>query len=508
MKQLCDQEDPNEKEEEEAVLLVPRKSKNQKSIPVGPYQNKIQKPSHAMLNRHRNSKYMLNTTPNFLQLAKEYPFFAQYVNEQGSLDWKNAEAVMNLTKVLLKHDFDIEWSLPLDHLCPPVTNRANYIHWLNDLLELEKSNETTMSTITTSTELDRPIVGIDVGTGASCIYPLLGHKMYQWKFIATDISEESLKIAHENIMKNNESFQQSVYLVHVDESSQDILKNILSNIESMPHEKPSWLRQLTRVDFTMCNPPFFDEDEPVNRNPKNDCRGNSNEMVTVGGEETFVKRMIEDSVFLMTHKHSMSIFENCWFSSMLGKKKTLQPLKEYIAQLNANEMKLLNSQRLIIFHTTEFVQGKTSRWGICWQFQKISSSSESSSTQIQTMNTTSSKAMVSSIAVQRDMYQTVTKGFATAGSLLNSIGNVLSKHKDFITIKSRDTLMAKIKGYLDQDTREAFEISIIQTQPKRFSVKTSYQGHGSGSATTSESVSVSFQRMYDVLSKQVFCHCV
>lgn len=431
------------------------------------------------------------------------------MNEQGSIDWKNAESVMNLTKVLLKHDFNIEWSLPLDHLCPPVTNRANYIHWLNDLLELEKSNDTANAT-------NGPIVGIDVGTGASCIYPLLGHKMYQWKFIATDISEESLMIAKENIMKNSESFQESIYLVHVDESSQDILKNILSNIESMPQQKPSsWLQPLTRVDFTMCNPPFFDQNEPVNRNPKNDCRGNSNEMVTVGGEETFVKRMIEDSVFLMTHKRSMSIFEHCWFSSMLGKKKTLQPLREYIAQLNAGEMKLLTShnddednhnqhQLQIIFHTTEFVQGKTSRWGICWKFQEHSSRISSSAAILQASSSASS--MVSSITVQRDMYQTVTKGFATAGAVLTSIYETLLKQKEFITVKSKDQLMATIKGYLDQDTREAFEISIIQTQPKRFSVKTSYKGP---SVSSGESfISPSFQRMYDLLSKQVFCHCV
>lgn len=77
MNPSCDQLKDQNEEEEEAVRLVPRKTKNQKQSVVGPYQNKIQKPSHAMLNRHRNSKYMLNSSPDFLQLAKQYPFFAQ-----------------------------------------------------------------------------------------------------------------------------------------------------------------------------------------------------------------------------------------------------------------------------------------------------------------------------------------------------------------------------------------------------------------------------------------------
>lgn len=29
--------------------------------------------------------------------------------------------------------------------------------------------------------------GLDVGTGASCIYPLLGHRVYGWNFMGSDI---------------------------------------------------------------------------------------------------------------------------------------------------------------------------------------------------------------------------------------------------------------------------------------------------------------------------------
>ena len=41
-----------------------------------------------------------------------------------------------LTKSLLDRDFGIKWWIPDGQLIPPVPNRANYIHWLQDLLLL------------------------------------------------------------------------------------------------------------------------------------------------------------------------------------------------------------------------------------------------------------------------------------------------------------------------------------------------------------------------------------
>ena len=41
-----------------------------------------------------------------------------------------------LTRALLEHDYGIHWHLQPGQLIPAVTNRANYIHWLQDLLLL------------------------------------------------------------------------------------------------------------------------------------------------------------------------------------------------------------------------------------------------------------------------------------------------------------------------------------------------------------------------------------
>lgn len=40
------------------------------------------------------------------------------------------------------------------------------------------------------------------GTGASCIYPLLGAKLNGWRFLATEVDESSMRYAQENIERN------------------------------------------------------------------------------------------------------------------------------------------------------------------------------------------------------------------------------------------------------------------------------------------------------------------
>ena len=42
-----------------------------------------------------------------------------------------------------------------------------------------------------------------LGTGASCIYPLLGAKINGWKFCASEVDEMSYRFACENVKENN-----------------------------------------------------------------------------------------------------------------------------------------------------------------------------------------------------------------------------------------------------------------------------------------------------------------
>ena len=53
----------------------------------------------------------------------------------------------------------------------------------------------------------------------------------------------------------------------------------------------------------MCNPPYYSSAEEIEHSsqvkavePNSVCTGGENEMITDGGEEAFVKRMIDDSL--------------------------------------------------------------------------------------------------------------------------------------------------------------------------------------------------------------------
>ncbi|KAK8810715.1 hypothetical protein WA158_007290 [Blastocystis sp. Blastoise] len=276
---------------------------------------------------HKDNLYY-NNSPDFKLLAKEFPSFAHYIqnNDDGTsyIDWKDPYASLELTKVLLKKDFDLDWEIPIDRLCPGITGRINYLNWIHDLLNYSK-------------KMDNEIKGIDIGIGASCIYPLLGNKIYTWNFLGSDIDDISIQYAKENVKRNHlENFIQIVK----QENSDCIFKNILENNKEIHY------------DFSMCNPPFFIHQDEACTNPSTCCMGTSNELITKGGEEQFIVRYIDESIL---YKDQID-----WFTCLIGKKKTLKTILKY---LQTKEIKNICS--------TTFYQGKTSRWGIAWSFTTL-----------------------------------------------------------------------------------------------------------------------------------------
>ena len=49
--------------------------------------------------------------------------------------------IRQLTKSVLKRDFDLKLELPDDRLCPPVPVRYNYVRWLQDLMDSTSHSE-------------------------------------------------------------------------------------------------------------------------------------------------------------------------------------------------------------------------------------------------------------------------------------------------------------------------------------------------------------------------------
>lgn len=141
---------------------------------------------------HPRNKYA-DRAPDFKALGQAFPELQQHLRlHQGgaTIDFRNAAACKALTRALLQHDFGITWDVPDGQLVPPVTNRANYIHWLEDLLVLSPQPNTEF------------VTGLDVGCGANCIYPLLGAALNGWRFVGTDITDIALEWAKQNVGSN------------------------------------------------------------------------------------------------------------------------------------------------------------------------------------------------------------------------------------------------------------------------------------------------------------------
>ncbi|KAH8163395.1 hypothetical protein CIB48_g4859 [Xylaria polymorpha] len=278
---------------------------------------------------------LYSTEPNFYRLGLKYPEFGAMLTDGAYLDFTSPEVVMQLTKTLLEEDFGLRINLPSDRLCPPVPNRHNYVLWLKDLLD------STSSSYTERYELDRKVTGLDIGTGASLIYPLLGCvQRSTWCFIATDINAESLSSARANARLNH--LESRIRIVDRVPSGPLIPLNEL-NIDS--------------IDFVMVNPPFYVSDTELvdlaaqkSRPPHSACTGAPVEMVCEGGEVGFIQRMIDESLVLRSRVQ--------WYTAMLGKQSSLGALVEILRKHKVNNLAV-----------TTFIQGsKTRRWGLAWSF--------------------------------------------------------------------------------------------------------------------------------------------
>ncbi|XP_057526468.1 uncharacterized protein LOC130805702 [Amaranthus tricolor] len=146
---------------------------------------------------HPRNRYADNP-PDFSLLASLYPSFSSFVHYspdgRPSIDWTDFNATRELTRTLLLHDYSLNWWIPDGQLCPTVPNRSNYIHWIEDLIA---------SDIIEKNIVDGDKVrGFDIGTGANCIYPLLGASLLGWSFVGSDITDVALEWAEKNVKSN------------------------------------------------------------------------------------------------------------------------------------------------------------------------------------------------------------------------------------------------------------------------------------------------------------------
>jgi len=236
---------------------------------------------------------------------------------EDSIHFSDPVAIKLLNKALLSHYYGIQkWEFPDTNLCPPIPGRADYIHYMSDLLN---NNDN--------------ITCLDIGVGASCIYPILGISEYNWSFIASEVNTEAITIA-KKIIKDNPSLKGKVkFRIQKDENN--IFKGIIK-----PKDK---------IDLSICNPPFHSSKKEALKGSMRKIRnlsgerskkiqlnfsGVANELVYKGGEYQFIKNMIEESVLYSN---------NClWFTTLVSKEKNLKNIYKLLEDIKAKEVKTLN----------------------------------------------------------------------------------------------------------------------------------------------------------------------
>ncbi len=256
---------------------------------------------------------------------------------QTTIDFQDVRAVRMLNRALLKTHYGIDfWDIPAGYLCPPIPGRVDYIHYLADLLADSNNQEIPRG---------RHIKVLDIGTGASLVYPITGQSEYGWHFTGVDVDAGAIKSARQICELNRLAI-----ILRRQSKPENIFRGVIQPKDAF--------------HMTMCNPPFHASAEHANKgtqrkwanlgkghSTKLNFGGQDAELWYPGGEIKFIARMVEES---------MEFADQClWFTSLVSKKDNLQPL-----------YRILGKAGVADYQVIEMAQGqKTSRF-IAWTYIK------------------------------------------------------------------------------------------------------------------------------------------
>ena len=273
-------------------------------------------------NKHRH-RY------DFKILTQSCPELGPYVHvnayQDESIDFFNPQAVKMLNRALLKFHYSMDfWDIPAGYLCPPIPGRADYVHYLADLLAEKNQGKVPFGP---------GVKCLDIGVGANCVYPIIGHQEYGWSFTGTDIDPVALESAS-RIVQLNPPLK---YMVEL-----RLQKNPRHIFEGIIHEGDLF-------DLTICNPPFFASKEDSQSaslrklshlknkkitQPTLNFGGQHNELWCEGGEGKFVTEMI---------RQSKAFSSSClWFSTLISQKANLQSAYRATQKVKAYDVKTIS----------------------------------------------------------------------------------------------------------------------------------------------------------------------
>ncbi|KTC34146.1 23S rRNA methyltransferase, partial [Pseudomonas sp. ABAC21] len=257
-------------------------------------------------------------------------------------DFASPDAVRVFNRALLKSFYGIQhWDIPADYLCPPVPGRADYVHFLADLLASGNDGKIPRGSI---------VKVLDIGMGANCVYPLIGYMEYRWNFLGSEVDPTAVAAAKAIVQSNDLS---KVIQLRLQPNPKHILLGLLE-----PGE---------RFDLTLCNPPFhasMDEAtkgserkwralgkaDPKRKLPVLNFGGQSAELWCEGGEARFVTQLIAESAHF-AHKV-------LWFSTLVSKASNLPAIETALKKAGVLESQVV-----------EMSQGQKQSRFVAWTFQ-------------------------------------------------------------------------------------------------------------------------------------------
>lgn len=265
---------------------------------------------------------------DFAVLTEGYPELSAFLITtpvgETSLDFGNPQAVLALNRALLKVQYGVShWHIPGGYLCPPIPGRADYLHGLADLLAEDNGGVVPRG----------PTVRVlDIGVGANCIYPLLGHGEYGWRFVGSEVDLAAIASA-KAIVAANPGLDDAIELRHQPGRGQ-IFAGLLQDAETF--------------DLMMCNPPFHSSADEAARGsrrkwqqlgrsapgsdaPSLNFGGQATELWCTGGEASFIRRMVRESTAIAQ--------QVLWFSTLVAKSEHLADVHRQLHKAGAQEVR-------------------------------------------------------------------------------------------------------------------------------------------------------------------------
>ena len=282
--------------------------------------------------KNKNNIFYNDFRPDFLTLIKEFPELKKYIlkqnednEEEFQFDWSNNELSLLMDKSILNYYFNIKYyDIPKGFLIPPIPSRINYINLINSIIT-KLINDIDI----------KNIIGIDIGTGANIIYPILGYSIYKWKFICTEINKEAYNNAKLILQKNN--LENNINII-----KQNNKDNIFISI----------LNRENKYIFSMCNPPYYNyENEIKLEDKKRDNEYNFDEIYYKNGEYGFFQRYFEESI---CYKNNVFLY-----TILIGKKINAENIYDKLSSYN-DIIKIYNMQKILT--------GNNVRYIIYWSF--------------------------------------------------------------------------------------------------------------------------------------------